>query len=455
MEFFEAGEKLMIRQRLIPRELLAAEFLLIAVCMLTSCNSQATVSDANTPEIQFTASSTAVRIEKTDTPAESATRVPATATTTKIITPTPPPTDTTTAFPEPIGTPTATYTPVPATWKRLVEICGIDRSSTPQTRYEALYFRTFEGDWYRTVNGFATAEWVSPAGTLSPDLTTLVVFDCYGPGSICAASPPKSELQNLPLSYQPPECADTHSVHWLSGSRRLLFKTEYSLPGQDEMDFRLYLLDLDSTALYQLTDQLMPDSPWGVSPLETCVAYSAYDNQSEPARFRLVDVRTDNFESWFPQVDDVYTWPGGGDPLDWSPDGSSLAFSGMYPIIVWNLVADERMEYNIEDGQAFPSVLKWSPDGDSIYFVAPSTQGGTSHWLLNLSTGEYRDLAKTSVVASPNAYQWLRNGEEIIVPSVQGSLLLNVSDGSTRKLVYPGSEDSQNIADMFFGPSLP
>ena len=426
---------------------------------LVACQSPVTLPGAtNTPEQIPTTTGIAQPTMKSVTPTPEPTDTPTVQPTVKGVTLIPEPAKTPTASPAPIIPPTSTPTPTPSVDPQRVQVCGIGRVPPPQVNQQVLYFSPLWGDWYRTADKFTTVEWVAPGGVLSPDLQTLIVFDCDDPGSICVATPPQATPVPLPLHYAPHETAGG-SVHWLPGNQRLIFLAAYvPLPSErkegDEIDIRLYLLDLQAPELYQISDKVWPD--WAASPLGTCVAYTVHDESCQSGRFHLTNVEeTGEFRDWLsPLPNQGDKWPGWWDAIAWSPDGSRLAFARTHKsIVVWSPVPDERQEYEIKKSSLEP--LKWSPNGDRIYFIATGSGGGLSHWILDLATGELQELAEASGYMGPGAYQWLPDGREIVVSGLFGSLLLDTSDGSTRKLTYPGSEDDWEIVDMFLGPASP
>lgn len=311
-----------------------------------------------------------------------------------------------------------------------------------------IYFRTVIGDWYHTADQFTTTEWFAPAGRLSPDVKTLVGFGCDGPGSICVASLPQSTPVILPFRYEPAQSSGGYG-HWLPDNQRLIFMADYTLPGEGTIDRQFYLLDLRTPQLHLIASMPMPD--WVVSPLGTCIAYTTWDDD-DTVRFHLTNVETDTWSDWIaPKGDLSREWPGWAQRMAWSPDGSRLAFTKTpKSIIVWDLVADRYERYSTG---GVPVNLKWSPDGRKLYFIATGSKGGSFHWILDLATNNIRELGESRCSLGPNAYLWLPNGNEIIVPSCfSGSLLLDTTNGSTEELNHPGSEDGWSIDEMFFGP---
>jgi len=421
-------------------------FLLVLAGMLVACNTLTATRETAASEQTVMATSSEV---KTATPFTTAPE-PIHTPTVRPITPTATFTRKPTETPMPTfsPTPTVTWTPTarPTADPEILQVCGIGRVSPKQQDNQVIYFRTTGGDWYRTADQFATTEWFAPAGSLSPDAKTLVIFDCEGPGSICVASPPQSTPVILAFRYEPAQSGGGYK-HWLPDGQRLVFMADYSLPGEGTIDRQFYLLDLRMPQLRLIAS--MPMFDWAVSPLGTCIAYTTWDDDGTP-RFHLTNVETDVWNDWIaPKGDLSRKWPGWAERIAWSPDGSRLAFTeAPRSIIVWNLVNDSYEQYGTG---GFPDNLKWSPDGYKIYFTATGSKGGRFHWILNLNTGEIRELGELHGEGSSSAYLWLANGREIIVADRFGSLVLDTTDGSTEKLIYPGSERGSYISELFFG----
>jgi Tol biopolymer transport system component/DNA-binding winged helix-turn-helix (wHTH) protein len=80
----------------------------------------------------------------------------------------------------------------------------------------------------------------------------------------------------------------------------------------------------------------------------------------------------------------------------WSPDGRFIAFSRYYKskFGIFLIPALGGVERKLGESEAGNGVLSWSPDGKSLACAAkPSSQGQSSIYLLEVSTGEMRRLS--------------------------------------------------------------
>lgn len=362
------------------------------------------------------------------------------------------------ATPPAIGTQTLTRTPdsMPA---GAAEICGIGRVAPPRPDGEALYFQPFQQDWYRTRDEFATYEWVAPAGILAPDLKTRVVFNCAGAGSICVATPPQTEPVPLPLHYEPRDgIFHDDTVAWLPDHQRLIFSVTYPpWEKRDEPpDWRLYLLDLRGPQLQQITPSRAAYPTWALSPLGTCVAYIDKRDGEEGFRFHLTDLEPDGgFADWSMPIEGLSETEEFPVALAWSPDGRRLAsifWAAPFNLVVWDLATNVRIDYaRMPHGL---TVLQWAPVGDTMFLIGTSPQGGSSDWVLNVQTGQLRELGGAHAAGWRSSYQWLPDGKRIIMPGLSKSVSLDTTDGTLRKLEYPGP-DITLIKMMFFAPPAP
>lgn len=356
---------------------------------------------------------------------------------------------------EPIFSPTLTPIPqeVSIVSSEIEQICKISQPISPQIEDQALYFQMLGQGWYRTTDMFVTTEQITPEGFLSPDLKNLITFDCAGPGSICVASPPQTTPTPLPIHYEPEMGGVDTCVDWLANNQQIIFRVTYRAE-EGGIDVRLYLLDLQNSELYQITDKL--SLKWSVFPLNSCVAYTAYNDVNEILQFHLTNVEhPEKFQTWSTSIGESdLEWPTWQDPIAWSPDGRYLAFV-KHPepaIVVWEPLTNIKQVYKTKT-RAW--ILKWSPDSKKIYFISGGSQNNSSHWVLDTTSGKLQEVAEESSTRGSCAYQWLPNNEEIIVPDRFGSVILNTLSGSKQELSHPIDEKRLNITNMFFGPISP
>jgi WD40 repeat protein len=351
-------------------------------------------------------------------------------------------------------TPTLTVSPTRTpSGPALAEFCRIPTATPTPKSSDILYFRVDRQGWYRTADRFASSEWVAPYGSLSRDLKYLVTFDCQGAGTICVASPPAAKPHVLPVRHDFIGGGSTFSAGWLSDNRRLVFWASVKTPAGD-LDARLYLLDLSTGNLVELTTNM--DYDYDVSPVGECVAYTAYKDDVSSFQFHVAALDGDRVrEVWRAPVDadGKRQWPKLGESMAWSWDGRRLAFVKRLPhdIRVWDLTTGDQQVYDIcaqqGRGACGADILRWSPDGTQIYL-----HSGVAHWMLNLATGSVRQLLdrQTYVLGRSLMYQWLPDSQSLIVAEREGSALLWLDGRGEVPLIYPGKEDRKLIDDLFW-----
>jgi hypothetical protein len=105
----------------------------------------------------------------------------------------------------------------------------------------------------------------------------------------------------------------------------------------------------------------------------------------------LVITRLDGSD--FARVGDVVAQPGQG-RVDWSPDGSTIAFVGRYPgsntphIFLAGLDGTSRPLVPAFQNSAGETMPRYSPDGRFVYFSASTVAGGSEIWRADPATGQ-------------------------------------------------------------------
>lgn len=153
----------------------------------------------------------------------------------------------------------------------------------------------------------------------------------------------------------------------------------------------IFLVNADGTALRQLYEGRVGAFSW--SPDGRHIALMTLDDE----QLRLVDVQSGD-------VRDL--GQGGRDTPRWSPDGRSLLFAGpgsaelQPPLLVQVVDVETRQRRQLIEGGVFP---EWSPDGNRIAYSGPTCERWKIRHVLNLETGESREL----VPAHPEAWATL------------------------------------------------
>jgi Tol biopolymer transport system component len=314
---------------------------------------------------------------------------------------------------------------------------------------QVLYFRVDNQGWYRTADWFLTSEWIAPYGALSRDLKYLVTFDCGGPGTICVAAPPASQPRILSAGYG----LDRASAGlWLPDSQWLVFTTSRKTP-PGQWDVRLNALDLGAERVLEITRDI---GSYEVSPAGNCIAFTAFEEKLDDFQFQLALLGSRGAQQvWQAPADAVaqVIWPRLDESIAWSGDGNLLAFFKYRARVIrtWDIATGRQRVYDIDlkgKGPAFAENLRWSPDGKKLYFESLARQ----HWVLDLVREQPRliSTAHSSILGQPLMYQWLPDNRRMIVPELDGSVILDVETGDIQRLSYPGSDKTRSIDDLFW-----
>jgi Tol biopolymer transport system component len=125
------------------------------------------------------------------------------------------------------------------------------------------------------------------------------------------------------------------------------------------------------------------------------------------------------------------------DTVDWSSDGSRLAFTGYDPVAsyhaVWLMNSDGSGVQQVTASSSYYFAASWSPDGQHLVVHDGSSGGGTSLGLLGLD-GSLHELVSNGFFIAMSAQPWSPDGRTIAYctgDSSGGSTLWTVGlDGS-------------------------
>jgi hypothetical protein len=155
--------------------------------------------------------------------------------------------------------------------------------------------------------------------------------------------------------------------------------------------------------------------------------------------------------------------PGQG-RVDWSPDGSTLAFTGRYPgsltphIFLAGLDGSSRPLVPGFEGSAGEVMPRFSPDGQFVFFSARAAGGGSEIWRASVATGQPERVgpeAGSRVDAHPSIspdgrfVAFIRDAA-----SARDIVILDLLDGSLRSTGRSGSYVSWSPVDslLAFSP---
>ena len=209
---------------------------------------------------------------------------------------------------------------------------------------------------------------------------------------------------------------DAWSPAWSRDSKRITFGA-VTQRGLDDYDFDIYIANVDGTGLRNLSQRLDDelDSSW--SP-DGRIAFESQGsvlgniwitNSDGTAQTKLEDAGGDGVQ-WSPDGSkiaylnaDVYTVnPDGSDArnlgqgllaydFDWSPDGRKLAFTSYQqgPSEIYSVNADGSELTRLTNLSGFVGSPAWSPDGTKIVF-----KGNDGLATMNSDGGDFRSLGK-------------------------------------------------------------
>lgn len=251
-----------------------------------------------------------------------------------------------------------------------------------------------QGAWHPTTAGIWT---INPDGTGAE----LVVRDGSGPswrpGFATAAAPDPPRVRS-------------------SGPR-------IAYVAATDAGFDLFTVRPDGTRIRQLTSSGRVAEPvW--SPDRSQIVFSDEVAPEVVARLRVLDLRSGKTR----RVSRYYDSTLGG--VDWSPDGSRLAFGGFQTFVIIDVRSGERVSVPLSGQVGSLRNPSWSPDGSQIAFSRDDASG-SGIVLVSPRGGQVRTLTRLrgyerNPAWSPDGSQivfshqrWLRRQGEIALKSVR------------------------------------
>jgi Tol biopolymer transport system component len=300
--------------------------------------------------------------------------------------------------------------------------------------------REFIGDPVWSPDGTQLAYTVQPVGSTT---MMLYILDITGSSSTLLASLPSR----------------TQTVSWSPDGSRLLSDMTVG-----DMEYELFTLDL-SGSKYPFAKHIpgIPDHEWSPDGEQIALAYSGFE---EPMNDLLVlSQRGDTIWRLTEKHPDIFAsiWSVGD--VDWSPDGSRIAF-GAHTInnaLLGVASADGSEVEFYPSGDAYISGIQWSPDGHWIGFRINDAAGyyrgtsimrpdGTDLSIITLEdTGNWHWLSDSSGII------FVAGNFEIVTLSLDGTSRLVVSSGPTGNvatgspMLHQFSPDAAKIAYTFSG----
>ena len=190
--------------------------------------------------------------------------------------------------------------------------------------------------------------------------------------------------------------------------------------GDDFYEISIVQLDQGTVA------RLHPGNFPALSPDGTRIAFIAQDGRDEPAR--LYTMATDGTD-----VRNLRAAPVNFPPR-WSPDGTRLAYvlRGEHPYAIYTINADGSGRRYLSAANSGPA---WSPDGTRVAFARTRSRS-TAVYTIAADGTDAREVANLGVqTAWASTVEWSPNGSQILVAFDSAVWVVDVSGGSTHKLV--------------------
>lgn len=163
-----------------------------------------------------------------------------------------------------------------------------------------------------------------------------------------------------------------------------------------------------------------------LSPDGTRIAFVAQDGRAEPSR--LYTMATDGTDVRTLRAAPVNF------PPRWSPDGTRLAYvlRDEHPYAVYTINADGTGRRYLSTANSGPA---WSPDGTRVAFARASGRS-TAVYTIAADGTDAREIATLGIQpAWASTIEWSPNGSRILLAFGSAVWVVDVSDGSTHKLV--------------------
>jgi Tol biopolymer transport system component/DNA-binding winged helix-turn-helix (wHTH) protein len=128
--------------------------------------------------------------------------------------------------------------------------------------------------------------------------------------------------------------------------------------------------------------------------------------------------------------------------VSFSPDGRFIAYVSFPEGILWRADRDGSHRVQLTDPPLYPSMPRWSPDGDQILFFAAKENDTAKSYIVSSQGGAPRPILPEDNGSEANP-DWSPNGRRIVFDSWTGNApeirIVDVASGKVSTL--PGSED--------------
>jgi len=219
--------------------------------------------------------------------------------------------------------------------------------------------------------------------------------------------------------------------HWSPDGKQLAFEAG------DEVESDIYVLDIASAEIRNLTDNAGPDRFGSWSPNGESILFTTLrDGNIVIYAVSLADGETSRL------TDPAWN---SASP-DWSPDGKQIAYFSDQDEDIDIYVMDANGENGIRltTSEGFDGYPRWSPDGKQIAFIS-NRDGNPEIYVMNLDGSEPTNLTNTPEAQEgvQGDYSWSPDGQQILFHS----------DRSGDVEVYVMDADGGNVTNLTNNPA--
>jgi Tol biopolymer transport system component len=245
------------------------------------------------------------------------------------------------------------------------------------------------------------------------------------------------------------------SVDWSPDGTRIAYTLFEPGPGRSGEDDGVYVMEIETERIRRLTSCMDPcvrqdDIDW--SPDGSRIAFAQWDREGcTPGTY---DIGSCSIYTMKPDGSDLVQLPTGSvvDPVDpsWSPDGSSIAFSARvgedWFVYTMALDGSEPLRLAADLPSIPPTQPAWSPDGATIAFLTgqdpdPNNGGPFALWSMRPDGSERRRLYDGCCLSGGRAL-----GAQGPVWSPDGNqILIMQGTGGALQLIDPVSGEAFEI----------
>ncbi|WP_444994772.1 TolB family protein [Aliikangiella sp. IMCC44359] len=228
--------------------------------------------------------------------------------------------------------------------------------------------------------------------------------------------------------------AQVTRAEFLNNSNIIVF----SAKKKEGRSFELYLKDLDSNIIHQLTDDDIDYWAVTVSPVTNRIAYV----KSESNQSCGIYIAKLSSQNTLEEIENILSCERQSTrDLDWSHDEASLYFTAKSKIVKGSPLLNKYRQYaayqyhlssnrvtqlfSLGEPEAHEYLLSASSDGKWLVYVKQTKATKSSYFLYDLTSGEQRLLVKTGY--HTNGLSWSPDNQKLIVSTSVGPMSLSLN----------------------------